>query len=127
MPFVDQISQFNQYARPALSPASTQDLAVVWIGINDIGDTAKFNFSGQTFSTFPALYRNIISIEFDAVETLYDAGYTNYLFLNLPPLERTVSYQDSWPETLAASKCVHFHSGFSILEIVLERYRCFRC
>lgn len=95
VPFVDQITQFNDYALPVAKEkgitVGNDDLVIVWIGINDIGDTAKFNFSTTSFKTFPALYEKIISIEFEALETVWEADYVNYLFMNLPPLQLTVS------------------------------------
>jgi phospholipase/lecithinase/hemolysin len=56
----------------------------IWIGINDISDSSRYNVS------FPAFYNSIITALFEeSVEPLYEAGYHNFLFINLPPLDRT--------------------------------------
>jgi hypothetical protein len=34
----------------------------------------------------------IINTEFEALEAVYQAGYRNFLFMNLPPLDRTVRF-----------------------------------
>ncbi|TVY59187.1 Acetylesterase, partial [Lachnellula suecica] len=59
------------------------------IGINDISDIAKYTFPYLNITSFPCLYQHIIAAEFRALETVYEAGYRNFLFMNLPPLERT--------------------------------------
>lgn len=54
------------------------------IGINDISDTAAKDYD------FPVFYDEIISTIFSqSVTSLYNAGYHNFLFMNLPPLDRT--------------------------------------
>jgi phospholipase/lecithinase/hemolysin len=70
--------------RQHLKITQQNTLVAIWIGINDIGDTSKLNVS------FPDLYDSIISTMFtESVEPLYEAGYQNFLFVNLPPLDRT--------------------------------------
>lgn len=55
-----------------------------WIGINDIGDSAKLNVD------FPVYYNEIISTMFEqSVLPVYKAGYKKFLFINLPPLNRS--------------------------------------
>lgn len=83
---VNQTRQFAEYADPVLSTFIDKDntLVDVWIGINDIGDSAKYNVS------FPAFYEDLVSTLFDAIEeNVYSKGYRAYLFLLLPPLNRT--------------------------------------
>lgn len=66
-------------------PLST--LVAIWIGINDINDSAKY-----AVPSFKDLYTSIIQTIFaSSVEPLRKAGYRNFLFLNLPPLDRTPS------------------------------------
>jgi lysophospholipase L1-like esterase len=89
---VNQILQWSKYALPVLKPNLSKTLVAVWIGINDIGDSAKYTFPRNNTNNFEEFYSAIISTEFQALETLWEAGYTNYLFMNLPPLERTVRY-----------------------------------
>lgn len=82
----NQTESFIRNAQPVLKefvdPART--LVTVWIGINDIGDSDKYNVS------FPAFYESIITTLFEQVQKVHDSGsYQNWLFMNLPPLDRT--------------------------------------
>ncbi|KAI9738255.1 MAG: hypothetical protein M1834_008753 [Cirrosporium novae-zelandiae] len=79
-----QIQQYLTYADPYLAFMRSQSVVAIWIGINDIGDSSKW-----TNVSFPAFYSSIISTVFDSVEALYDIGFRQFLFLNLPPLQRT--------------------------------------
>ena len=81
----EQVSSFAQQAYPYLPITPNDTLVAIWIGINDVSDSAK----NTTITSFPAFYAKIISTLFETVETLYDLDYRNFLFLNLPPLERT--------------------------------------
>lgn len=58
-------------------------LVVVWIGINDINDSANLDLD------FPAFYDILIGRMLEAVEEVYELGYENFLFVNLPPLDRS--------------------------------------
>lgn len=82
-----------------MDPSKT--LVAIWIGINDIGDTDSYIFPSNNSTDFPSLYTNIINTEFAAIETIYQAGFRNYLFMNLPPLQRTVRFFD-----VIVSKCI---------------------
>jgi hypothetical protein len=73
-----------------MNPSKT--LVAIWIGINDIGDTDQYTFPSHNSTNFPSLYTNIINTEFAAIETIYQAGFRNFLFMNLPPLQRTVGF-----------------------------------
>ncbi|KAJ5194187.1 Lipase GDSL [Penicillium cf. griseofulvum] len=89
---VDQINQFRQHGHPALQhnlPGFKQDktLIALWIGINDINDSAKYAVD------FPTFYKSLTDTLFASVETLYRLGYRSYLFMNLPPLDRTPGNQ----------------------------------
>lgn len=54
------------------------------IGINDISDTADEDYD------FPVFYEEILSAVFShSVADLHRAGYAQFLFVNLPPLDRT--------------------------------------
>ena len=65
-----------------MTPQTT--LVAEWIGINDISDSVNYNVS------FPEFYEEIISAQFnESVIPLYHAGYRYFLFMNLPPLDRT--------------------------------------
>ncbi|KAL2872379.1 SGNH/GDSL hydrolase family protein [Aspergillus lucknowensis] len=107
--FVNQITQYTTFAHPVLAtpnshgshailnPEST--LVAIWIGINDINDSAAGNDGyGAAIPSFPAFYNTLMSTLFDSVSTLHELGYRNYLFLNLPPLDRNPANQDELPE-----------------------------
>lgn len=83
---VNQTEQFLLYGQPVLKniidPDST--LTAVWIGINDIGDSAELDVD------FPTYYDELITTMFEqSVEPVYKAGYKKWLFMKLPPLDRT--------------------------------------
>ncbi|KAF2226855.1 lysophospholipase A [Elsinoe ampelina] len=81
-----QISSFTAQAYPQpFIPKGPTTLVAIWIGINDINDSAK----NTTIASFPAFYRSILTTLFASVQSLSDLGYTNFLFLNLPPLDVT--------------------------------------
>ncbi|KAJ5747509.1 Esterase SGNH hydrolase-type [Penicillium nucicola] len=89
----NQITQFTQYGHAALqknkqtrNPATT--LVAIWIGINDINDSAKY-----TVASFEEFYQTLMTTLFASVESLYELGYRKYLFMNLPPLDRTPGNQ----------------------------------
>ncbi|KAG9827420.1 carbohydrate esterase family 16 protein, partial [Aureobasidium melanogenum] len=81
----EQVQQFLTYAQPTLSnlidPSKT--LVAFWIGINDMNDSAKYTVD------FAAFYDMLITTLFGSVQSVYDIGYRNFLFMNLPPLNRT--------------------------------------
>jgi hypothetical protein len=85
---VNQTAEFLRYAEPTLrgvvgvTPEKT--VVAFWIGINDIGDSAKKAVD------FPTYYNELITTMFtQAVSPIYSAGYRHFLFMNLPPLNRT--------------------------------------
>ncbi|CAG8957265.1 hypothetical protein HYFRA_00010687 [Hymenoscyphus fraxineus] len=88
VPFVDQIRQWETYAEPILPVDHSKALVAVFIGINDINDLTKVMFPLGNTTDFPSLYKEVVSSEFRALERVYEAGYRNYLFMNLPPLNR---------------------------------------
>ncbi|KAI9686656.1 MAG: hypothetical protein M1822_003667 [Bathelium mastoideum] len=90
--FVSQIKQFLDYGQPVLSKLLNPKEALigVWIGINDIGDSDKYNVTeANNFTSFPAFYNTIQTTEYAAVQQLYDTGYRHFVFFTLPPLDRT--------------------------------------
>jgi hypothetical protein len=94
---VNQIIQWATYAKPYLPIKPAKALVAVFIGINDINDSDKYTFpryalnSTTPITGFSDLYNAIIGTEFEALETVWSAGYRNFLFMNLPPLDKTVS------------------------------------
>ncbi|KAH9885706.1 carbohydrate esterase family 16 protein [Xylariomycetidae sp. FL2044] len=88
-PLVNQTQQYLTWAEPVIGKKmdKSKALVAVWIGINDINDSAKF-----TNVSFPAFYDQLITAVFEqTVQPMWEAGYGNYLFVNLPPLDRTPS------------------------------------
>ncbi|TKA29779.1 hypothetical protein B0A50_03143 [Salinomyces thailandicus] len=84
--FVNQTEQFATYADPVLSRFidKSRSLVAVWIGINDIGDSDDYSVD------FPNFYNELQNTQFQAIEeNIYRKGYKQYLFMNLPPLNRT--------------------------------------
>ncbi|KAF2125337.1 carbohydrate esterase family 16 protein [Dothidotthia symphoricarpi CBS 119687] len=82
-----QIEQFVAYGDPALqSVVRKKDaLVAVWIGINDINDLIKLRGKNTSFTP---LYEQIQRQQFGLMEKVYGLGYKNFLFMNLPPLDR---------------------------------------
>ncbi|KAJ5569699.1 uncharacterized protein N7459_009129 [Penicillium hispanicum] len=84
VPLVNQVAQFQKYGHSVLSATlrAEESLIAIWIGINDVGDSAKYSVD------FPTFYANLTRTLFDSVDQLYELGYRSYLFMNLPPLDR---------------------------------------
>ncbi|KAK6597681.1 lysophospholipase a [Botrytis cinerea] len=88
----NQILEWSTYAQPFIHMDPSKTLVAIWIGINDIGDTDSYTFPSHNSTGFPSLYTNIITTEFAAIETIYQAGFRNFLFMNLPPLTTHSNY-----------------------------------
>lgn len=84
---VQQVKQFDLYAQPVLKDIvdARKSLVAFWIGINDINDSDKYDVD------FPSFYNQLISTLFESVAKVYGLGYKNFLFMNLPPLDRNPS------------------------------------
>ncbi|KAK3676188.1 hypothetical protein LTR78_003938 [Recurvomyces mirabilis] len=82
---VNQTEQFLTYADPVLTPLIDKDktLVVIWIGINDIGDSAHYAVD------FPTFYANLTTTLFASLDPVAEAGYKTYLIMLLPPLNRS--------------------------------------
>lgn len=97
---MDQIKQWAAYANPYLPVKPAKALVAVFIGINDISDSAKYTYPrvvnlgtvNKTIAGYVEFYNGIIGTEFEALETVSAAGYKNFLFMGLPPLDKTVSF-----------------------------------
>ncbi|KAL7271764.1 hypothetical protein RUND412_005458 [Rhizina undulata] len=87
---VDQVKQWDLYAKRSLKFNPKRAIAAFFIGINDINDSAKW-----TNVSFPEFYDTLVGEYFNTVETVYKGGYENFLFMNLPPLDRTPGNQIS--------------------------------
>ncbi|KAH7396252.1 lysophospholipase-like protein A [Pyrenochaeta sp. MPI-SDFR-AT-0127] len=83
-----QVQQFADYGNPALQTIGLKKkdaLVAIWIGINDINDLAKLRGKNETFAP---LYEQVQTYVFESVEKIYSLGFKNFLFMNLPPLDR---------------------------------------
>ncbi|KAI0134784.1 hypothetical protein BJ170DRAFT_700053 [Xylariales sp. AK1849] len=92
MPLVNQSRQYLTWAEPVIGGKmdKTRALVAVWIGINDISDSMGYT----NISSYPAFWEDIISTIFEeTVQPIHDAGYHSFLFVNLPPLDRTAANQ----------------------------------
>lgn len=87
----NQVKQFISYGNPVLENFldKKKTLIAIWIGINDIGDSAKYAVN------FPTFYNTLQNHLFSLVSSLYSLGYPNFLFFNLPPLNRRPGLIDS--------------------------------
>lgn len=64
---------------------------MVWIGINDIGYSYSLSrgFPSLTNSLFPTLQPSIFDTYTNVVTALYASGARNFLFMGIPPTNRT--------------------------------------
>lgn len=80
-----QVRQYDTYARPYLSLDPDRTLVTIFIGINDVSDSAKW-----TNASFPDLYSSIVETMLDSVSALAARSrLQDFLFMSLPPLEKT--------------------------------------
>ncbi|KAK5806529.1 hypothetical protein VI817_000787 [Penicillium citrinum] len=88
---INQTLQYQQYAYKPLSKLfrPKESLIAIWIGINDINDSSKYSVD------FAKFYENLIKTVFNSVTDLYNLGHRSFLFMNLPPLDRTPGNQAS--------------------------------
>ncbi|KAI1879206.1 hypothetical protein JX265_002160 [Neoarthrinium moseri] len=99
-PLVNQTAQYLKWAEPVLGPRiegrgtnkkAEAALVAVWIGINDVNDSQSKKPANITFQDF--WQAEIEAVFSESVLPLFGAGYRNFLFVNLPPLDRTAANQ----------------------------------
>ena len=84
---IDQVKIFssNLASHPSYAPwTSTNTLVGIWMGINDVGN------SWYT-SNYNTLVNQILTRYFDQVQILHNAGVRKFLFLSVPPIQKTPS------------------------------------
>jgi len=89
---IDQTTQFseNVASKPSYAPWTSADsVFAIWLGVNDIGDTYG---DGQDQVT---IHDEILTSYFNEVQIMYNAGGRNFVFLTVPPINKT-------PLTIAA-------------------------
>ncbi|KAF4155215.1 hypothetical protein CNMCM8927_008834 [Aspergillus lentulus] len=114
---VNQVTQYEQYGHPVLKnimhPSRT--LVAIWIGINDMNDSAKYAVH------FPTFYNRMMTTLFASVQTLYNLGYHSYLFMNLPPLDRTPANQARSNPSPNATRITWFNDALAQHALSFER------
>ncbi|KAK7472011.1 hypothetical protein VKT23_000118 [Stygiomarasmius scandens] len=88
----DQVNQWLNGAakKPSSAPWTSQNtLFSIWIGINDIGGSWGNGGDRGAFSD------QLLSAEFALVQKLYNAGARNFLFINVPPTDRSPMFTAS--------------------------------
>ncbi|KIK91347.1 carbohydrate esterase family 16 protein [Paxillus rubicundulus Ve08.2h10] len=96
---VDQVFQFDEYLASKPTGAtwnSTNSLFAVWIGINDVGNSA--GWANITQSEF---YGLLMERLFSQVENLYQNGARHFLFLTVPPTNRAPLFIEQGPKAAA--------------------------
>ncbi|KAI5861427.1 carbohydrate esterase family 16 protein [Durotheca rogersii] len=98
-PYIPTVLSVRQQVEDEFTPAYTgasprapsaprwtgaDSLFAFWIGINDVGNTY-----GSGPDAWPSLYSRIFSVYAGLVAKLYDAGARNFVFLNVPPVDRS--------------------------------------
>lgn len=96
IPLVNQTQQYLTYAdkvltRPPVKLNKSKALVAIWIGINDINDSKSYKPANSTDADFWTL--EIDTVFSQSVTPLLKSGFKNFLFINLPPLDRTSSNQ----------------------------------
>ncbi|KAF4621138.1 hypothetical protein D9613_001150 [Agrocybe pediades] len=82
----DQVNQFlgSVASKPASTPwTSANSLFSIWIGVNDIGNSYYQSGSRDAFSD------TLLNAYFALVQKLYNVGARNFLFANVPPIDRS--------------------------------------
>ncbi|KAG7093021.1 hypothetical protein E1B28_009317 [Marasmius oreades] len=93
---VDQVNQFQGILAPQPQGArweSSNSLFAFWIGINDIGNS--FSWNNITHVEF---YRTILKRLDTQLELLYTSGARSFLFLTVPPTNRSPLFLDQGPD-----------------------------
>jgi phospholipase/lecithinase/hemolysin len=79
---------------------SDNTLFTVWFGINDIS-------RGYNASTWSEFSHNLVDRYFNISQTLYANGARNFLFMNVPPIQRT-------PELLAENSTAQATTAYAV-------------
>ncbi|RXW25693.1 hypothetical protein EST38_g163 [Candolleomyces aberdarensis] len=98
----DQVAQFLEGAakKPATTPWTSKNaLFSVFIGINDIGNSWWID-GGETFHGI------LLDNYFELVQKMYDVGGRNFLFVNVPPIDRSPLMLEQGTESTAGEKVV---------------------
>ncbi|GLB34565.1 putative carbohydrate esterase family 16 protein [Lyophyllum shimeji] len=98
---VDQVSQFKQILGPKPANAawqSSNSLFAFWIGINDVGNSFGWtNITGHE----PQFYSKLMKRLESQLEILYDEDARSFLFLTVPPTDRSPLFLQQGPAVVA--------------------------
>ncbi|KAK0196260.1 SGNH hydrolase-type esterase domain-containing protein [Armillaria mellea] len=105
----DQVNQFltNYADKPSTTPWNSADtLFSVWIGINDIGNSYYLGGDRDAFSD------TLLDAYFALVQQLVNTGARNFLFVNVPPIDRSplMLAQSDWSQTTEKSVIEGFNT-----------------
>ncbi|KAF8959213.1 hypothetical protein BDZ97DRAFT_1906228 [Flammula alnicola] len=105
----DQVNQFltSVANKPASTPwTSSNSLFSIFIGINDIGNSYYNSGDRGAFSD------TLLNAEFALVQKLYNTGARNFLFVNVPPVDRSplMLAQSTSAQALEKSVILDFNS-----------------
>lgn len=111
---------FPSYASsPSIAPWTSEDtLFAVFIGINDVGNSY---FEGLPATT--TLNNMIFDIYSGLVQMLYSTGARNFLFLNVPPVDRSPLTQAEGSSAIAqeAADLAAFNSDIASMAATLKK------
>ncbi|RPB15519.1 hypothetical protein P167DRAFT_459648, partial [Morchella conica CCBAS932] len=82
-PLTTQVATFLQYLGTGGPWSSDDSLFVFWIGINDIGNSYYLDVDQV------ALHSELMDTIFNLVQQLYAVGARRFLFMSVPPVEKT--------------------------------------
>ena len=102
-----QAEQFVDSGNPALETIKLKkenSLVAIWIGINDFNDLLS-RYGKNTM--FPPLYEQDQTYLFESVEKIYSLGYRSFLFMNLPPLDRTPGSKNNITALVNSFNTIH--------------------
>ncbi|KAF2205161.1 hypothetical protein GQ43DRAFT_362971, partial [Delitschia confertaspora ATCC 74209] len=83
--FIDQVGQFKSSiaSKPSYAPWTAENsLFAVWMGVNDVGNTYYLSGVNELLGRIMASY-------FSQVDIMYQAGARNFVFLGVPPINRS--------------------------------------
>lgn len=99
----DQVNEFlnNVGSKPSYAPwTSSNSVFSFFIGINDIGNSWYQSGDRAAFSD------TLLDAYFALVQKVYDVGARNFLFINVPPVDRSPYMVSQGSSTTAAEKVV---------------------
>jgi len=98
---VDQVTQFSNILAPKPLGAqwnASNSLFAIWIGINDVGNS--FGWSNVTSQS--DFHRTLMRRLFGQIDSLYQDGARQFLFLTVPPTNRAPLLIEQGPKVVAS-------------------------